>query len=225
MWSAVVSNSQATSKNLNSPPNRRERSPERRLTVGKESTFAREFVGTYGAAGLVPGLASGAAAAGLSAAAGLASEAAEADASGAGAVSSDLRHPAAVRNIATRARSRTLGIASSLVPRCSRYSAKTQKGQLHPVFIPECFRQNSGKLARNLCVRRLASGAGGLEPPVSREETYDGKRRGCWRTFARSFCQHPRENEFVFGSVGVPSSTLDSGVARMRLGREAWFAK
>jgi len=55
---------------------------------------------------------------------------AEADASGAGAVSSDLRHPAAVRNIATRARSRTLGIASSLVPRRSRYSAKTQKGQL-----------------------------------------------------------------------------------------------
>jgi hypothetical protein len=132
---AVVSKSQATSKNLNSPSNRRERSPARRLAMQGIGS-AREFVGTYGAAGLVAGLASGAAAAGLSPPAGLASEAAEADASGAGAVSSDLRHPVAVRNIATSARSRTLGIASSLVPRWSRYSAKTQKGQFQPVFTP-----------------------------------------------------------------------------------------
>src|SRR6266436_3756052 len=42
--SEVVSNSQATSKNLNSPPNRRERSLARRLAVGRESASAPGFV-------------------------------------------------------------------------------------------------------------------------------------------------------------------------------------
>jgi hypothetical protein len=87
----------------------------------------------YGAAGLAAaaGLVSAAGgAAMLASAAGLASDAAEADASGAaGAVSSDLLQPAAPKNSATSARSRTLRIASSLIPRCShKKSAKIESG-------------------------------------------------------------------------------------------------
>ena len=72
----------------------------------------------YGAAGLAA--AAGGASAGLAIAAGLAASlaAAEAAASGAaGAVSSDLLHAAAVKNIETNARSRTLRIAFSLITR------------------------------------------------------------------------------------------------------------
>jgi hypothetical protein len=67
----------------------------------------------YGEAGLAAAEAAGLASAELAIAAGLASDAAEADASGAGALSSDLLQAAAVKNIVTSSRSRTLRIASS----------------------------------------------------------------------------------------------------------------
>lgn len=80
---------------------------------------ASERQRNYGAAGLA-GAAGLLASAGLAAAAGLPASLAAADAAAsgaAGAVSSDLLHAAAVKNIETSARSRTLRIAFSLITR------------------------------------------------------------------------------------------------------------
>ena len=50
-------------------------------------------------------------------------------------------------------------------------------------------------------------GTGWIRNSGVARRTCDGKRRGCQRSFAWSFCQHPAENEFAFSSVVVTSST------------------
>jgi len=60
---------------------------------------------------------------------------------------------------------------------------------------------------------------GRLETSVSREFLPTENRRKCSRSFASKFAEHRPENEFAFSSVRCRSLTLNSGVARTRLGR------
>jgi hypothetical protein len=61
---------------------------------------------------------------------------------------------------------------------------------------------------------------GGLETPVSREIFAKENPREYWRNLASKSVSIVPESEFAFSSVRFPSLTLNSGVARMPLGRK-----
>ena len=58
-----------------------------------------------------------------------------------------------------------------------------------------------------------------------REKPLRRKRGEYWETFGVEVRQHPPESEFAVSSVGVPSSTLNSGVTRLRGPTNSTLAK
>ena len=66
----------------------------------------------------------------------------------------------------------------------------------------------------------LAGGAGEIRNLGVTRSLAEGKRAQLLVIFRVELRWHPRENEFAVSSVGCPSFTLNSGVARMRLGRK-----
>jgi hypothetical protein len=89
--------------------------------------------------------------------------------------------------------------------------------------VKSCSNRSGSGLIPSTEIKRfagLAAGARGIRNSGVTRSLFEGKRPQMLEIFRVAIRLHPPENEFAFGSVRFLSLTLNSGVARTRLGCE-----